>query len=102
MINIKVKKLKTQDTNDAPDKVVVVIFDYSYTAEGITATSETFRAYPQDAPYTTPYVDLTEEQVKGWITSDAELMGLLECSIKLEWNSKKQAASVVEQDVPWN
>lgn len=101
MIDIKIKKLTTQDTGDVTDKVISVMFEYSYTAEGITAKSEGYKTYPKDAPYTTPYADLTEEQVKGWVTSDTELMGVLECSIKLEWNSKKQAASRVDQDVPW-
>lgn len=101
MIDIKVKKLTTQDTGDAPDKVISVMFDYSYTEDGITAKSEGFKTFPSDAPYATPYADLTEEQVKNWVTSDSELMAVLSCSIKLEWNSKKQAASMVEQTVPW-
>ena len=101
MIDIVIKKLTTKDTDDASDKVVTVYFDYSLTDEGITATADGYKSFPDDAPYSIPYADLTENQVKGWITSDADLMATLECSIRLKWNSKKQAALRIEQPVPW-
>lgn len=101
MIEISIKKMVTANTGDATDKVIAVNFDYSYTNEDITVTSNADMSFPNDAPYSTAYADLTEEQVKGWITSDAELIARLECSIRLEWNAKQQTTSQIVQNVPW-
>lgn len=93
-------KVNNLDRTTADGKVNTVYF--TVTAEDGTYSSGTYNALGFDGEVTTPYADLTEEVVVGWLKDQfgAEKVTEIEAALQAQLD-EQQAAPTKASGLPW-